>query len=71
MGGEICLYVFINILVSRIGKSSRTEKHKHLQNLKQKYENCAKLFISNNKNHVSTKFFVNISLLAKVGAHLR
>ena len=54
----------INTLIARVGKSCRTEAHKRLQNLKEKkYENCSHPIISNNKNHICTKFLLNISIL--------
>ena len=55
----------INILITRVGKNSRAEPHKRLQNFKKenKYENRSDLIISNNKNHVCTKFLLNISIL--------
>ena len=57
----------IFILIARAGKSSRTETHKHLQNLKEnkknKYETRAHLIISNSKNHMCIKFLLNISIL--------
>ena len=55
----------INILVTKVGKSSRMETHKPSQNWKKinKYENRTHRIISNNKKHVYTTFVENISIL--------
>ena len=63
MRRDFCIDVFwkdVNISVTRVGKSCRSETQKPLQNLKEKkYENRARLIVSDNKNHVctSSKYF--------------
>ena len=71
----VCFWKDIDILLKRVGKSSRTKTHKSLRSLGRKINlkiaHTLLLDSSNNKNQVCTKFLLNISILWKVTARFR